>query len=128
MLFISAIGVLTMVLSTVMIINPGGWARGIVRFSEQPWFHPFEILTRLGCGALFVLFAQQTASPVIIQAIGYLLIAVGIGLLLTPPMKHRQFAVWSASRFEKVFRPAGFGSLAAGAWLFYTALQGSLTI
>lgn len=124
MYFIAFFGLMLILLSLVMIINPEYWSKGIVKFSKKPWFHPFEIISRIGFGVVFVIFAKQTLYPKLILFLGYLLIAVGIGLLLTPPSKHKQFAVWSAYKFKKTFRPMGFGSLLFGAFLFYAGIIG----
>lgn len=122
MYVIGFFGLLMMTLSLIMIINPEHWANSIVKFSKKPYFHPFEIVSRFGFGLFFVIFANQTVYPKIISAIGYLLIAVGAGLLLTPPSKHRQFALWSSRKFKDKFRPMGFVSLLFGAFLIYGAL------
>ena len=123
MYIIAIFGILLMIFSVIMIINPELWANGIVKFSEKPWFHPFEILSRFGFGLGFVLFAEKTPYPTLMLIIGYLLIAVSIGLLFTPPSKHRQFALWSAQKFRDKFRWLGFGSLAFGAFLIYTGAR-----
>lgn len=117
-------GFLLMLLSIVMIASPGYWASGIVKFSEKSYFHPFEILSRLAFGAAFIVSADQTLYPTLTLIIGYLLLTVGVGLLLTPPSKHKQFAVWSARRFKHSFRPMGVVSLFFGAFLVYVALPG----
>jgi len=122
---IAFFGFLMMLLSVLMIANPDNWSNGIVKFSENPYFHPFEILSRLIFGVVFIIFADQTLYPTLMRIIGYLLIVVGVGLLLTPPSRHRQFAVWSAQKFRNTFRPAGLGSLIFGAFLIYAAVQGS---
>jgi hypothetical protein len=106
-----------------MMINPQSWANGIVKFSEKPYFHLFEILSRLGFGLGFIIYAEQTIYPTLITYIGYLLVAVSIGLSLTPPSKHKQCAVWSASRFRKTFRLVGFVSIFFGVFLIYAAIQ-----
>lgn len=123
MYVVAFFGFLMMVLSGLMIIKPAYWADGIVKFSEKSWFHPFEIISRFVFGLLFVLVANQTPYPTLIMAIGFLLIAVSIGLLFTPPSKHRQFALWSAQKFRNKFRPLGFVSLIFGAFLVYSAVQ-----
>jgi hypothetical protein len=125
MYFIAFFGALMAILSVVMIINPGYWARGIVTFSQAAWFHPFEILSRLVFGVLFINFADQTRYPTLILIIGYVLVAVAVGLSLTPPSKHRRFALWSAKKFEPFFRPSGVASLAFGVFLVYVALGGA---
>lgn len=122
MYFIAFFGFLMILLSLVMIIKPQYWADGIIEFSEKSWFHAFEILSRLAFGAVFVIFADRTSHPGLMSFIGYLLIAVGAGLLLTPPSKHKQFAVWSAHKFKNTFRPMGFVSLLFGAFLIYAAV------
>ena len=123
MVFIAFFGGLLMVFSLVMIFSPQQWAKGILRFSQQTYFHPFEIISRVLFGMLFIAFAQQTLYPGVMSAIGYLLLSVGVGLAFLPPEKHRQFAVWSASRFEKSFRVAGIVALPFGAFLIYASVS-----
>ena len=120
---IALFGLLMMLLSALMVVNPRAWSKGIISFSERPYFHPFEILTRLGFGLLFIKYSNQTLFPNLMLGLGYLLIAVGFGLLLTPPSKHKMFAVWSASKFENIFRPAGIFSFGFGAVLIYASLS-----
>ena len=122
MYLIALFGVLMMLLSVVMMVNPEYWSRGIVRFSKVAYFHPFEILSRLTFGVVFITFAGQTLYPMLISIVGYILVIVGVGLLFTPPSKHRQFAVWSAHKFRPVFRSAGAVSFAFGIFIIYTAL------
>ena len=112
-----------MAFSVLMIVNPEYWANGIVKFSEKSWFHPFEIISRFVFGLGFILFAGQTNYPILMSIIGYLLLAVSVGLLFTPPSKHKQFALWSADKFRNKFCWLGFGSLMFGAFLVYTALK-----
>lgn len=125
MYLIAFFGALMILLSAVMVVNPAYWSEGIVRFSQKPYFHPFEILSRLIFGAIFIVFSDQTFYPVIMLVVGYLLVAVGAGLLITPPSKHKQFAVWSAQKFKQTFRPAGAISLAFGVFIVYSAIRGS---
>lgn len=122
MYLIALFGVLMMLLSIVMMVNPDYWSRGIVKFSKVAYFHPFEILSRLIFGVVFITFAGQTLYPMLISVVGYILVIVGVGLLFTPPSKHRQFAVWSAQKFRPVFRPAGVVSFAFGIFIIYTSL------
>ena len=106
-----------------MVLNPEGWGRFIVRFSEWRWFHPFEIASRLLFGAVFLQASDVTRYPALMNGIGYLLVAVGAGLILLPPSEHRRFAVWSADRFLPVFRPAGLVTALFGIFLVYAALK-----
>jgi protein-S-isoprenylcysteine O-methyltransferase Ste14 len=102
-----------------MIVNPNYWSNGIVTFSKKTYFHWFEIISRLVTGCVFVFYSQVTVYPQLIVSIGYLLIAVGLGLAIIGSVKHRQFAVWSAQKFKRTFRPAGFGSFLFGGFLIY---------
>ncbi|MEW6982520.1 hypothetical protein AAD001_07690 [Colwelliaceae bacterium 6471] len=127
MYFIAAFGLLMMCLSVVMIVNPNYWSDGIVRFSNKPYFHWFEIISRVTAGFVFVLFNKSTLFPELILGFGYLLIAVGFGLLITGSVKHRKFAVWSAHKFKSTFRPAGVGSFIFGTFLIYTSTIGVIS-
>jgi len=120
-------GLLMICLSVVMIVNPNYWSDGIVDFSKKTYFHWFEVMSRLIAGIVFVLFNQSTLYPQLILSIGYLLIAVGLGLAITGSIKHRKFAVWSAHKFKSVFRPAGVGSLIFGIFLIYVSTIGVIS-
>ncbi len=124
MFLIALFGALLMVLSIIMIIRPSAFAAGIVRFSQMRYFHLFEIISRLLAGVAFICFADDTAYPGLTGVMGWVLLGVGIGLILTPSTLHRRFAVWSAMSFRNLFRPAGVASLAFGAYIVYTAVMG----
>lgn len=118
---VAAIGLLTIVLSLMMIASPEGWSRGILAFERQPWFHVTEIATRLLLGTVLVAFADSTLYPRWAGALGWALIAVGAGLFLLGARRHRAFARRSAT-YTHIFRPAGFVSLALGVFIVYAAL------
>ncbi len=115
-------GVLIVAISLVMVARPEVWARFIVRFSRMPYMHLLEILIRVGFGILFLRYADDTKFPLTIEIMGYVLLAVGVGLILTPPSSHRRFAVWSVEKFSKYFRRAGLVSLAFGMFVIYAAI------
>ena len=121
---IAFFGILLVLISFVMVIDPDYWSNGIVKFSRAKYFHGFEIISRLGFGAVFIVFSEQTHYPAVIGTFGYLMVTVGVVLLLTPPSRHKQFAVWSAKKFNKTFRPAGTVSMLFGAFIVYGALIG----
>ena len=88
-------------ISLALIVRPDASAEAALRFIRLPYFHPFEIATRLGFGVLFAMYADQSRFPTVIRVFGYLLVAVGLGLLATPPSYHRRFGVWSVDNFSK---------------------------
>ena len=65
MYFIAAFGVLMLLFSLMMLFRPHAFAQGIINFSEQPYFHPFEMISRLIAGGLFVAYA--VVEQVIVQ-------------------------------------------------------------
>jgi len=121
---ITAFGVLMMCFSTVMIVSPSYWSDGIIMFSKKTYFHWFEVFTRFTAGVVFVFFSSATLYPKLTLSIGFLLIAVAIGLLIVGPVKHRKFAVWSAYKFKSTFRPAGIVSFLFGLFLVYISTIG----
>ena len=126
MYLILSFAILLIVLSSYMVLFPKNWANGIVRFSQWRYFHPFEIISRLVVGLGLIYFADQSSYPKFILGVGYLLVAVSIGLALTPPTKHKQFAVWTADKFINVFRPAGVLSFCFGIYLIYSTFLDKL--
>ncbi len=123
MYLIALFGALMTAFSVVMIANPGYWSDVIVSFSEKPYFHPFEVVSRIVFGGIFLAYADKTLYPALNTGIGYVLVLVGIGLLLTPSSKHRKFAVWSARKFRNVFRLAGVASFSFGLFIAYSAIH-----
>lgn len=119
---IAFFGIILALLSAVMVVDPGYWSNGIVRFSQARYFHEFEIISRLGVGAMFIAFSEQSLYPTLNDVIGYLMVAVGVGLLIVGPSRHKQFAAWSAEKFRKAFRPAGIVSFVFGIFITYGAL------
>ena len=111
-----------MCLSAIMIANPNYWAEGIITFSKKSYFHWFEVFSRLIAGVVFVIYSHTTRFPNLINVAGYLLIAVGVGLIITGATKHKQFAVWSAHKFKHTFRPAGVFSFIFGGFLIYISV------
>jgi len=122
MYLIAAFGFLMMLLSFLMVAKPDSFSGGIISFSEKPYFHLFEIISRIVAGLIFATYATSTIFPKTILFIGYGLILVGIGLALTPPKLHRKFAVWSANNFRRKFRLIGVASVPLSIFLIYAAI------
>jgi hypothetical protein len=123
MYLITLFGIALMFLSIMMVINPDSFADGIISFSKKPYFHIFEVLSRLLFGIVFLYYSDQTRFPEIMLLIGYLLVLVSIILTIIAPTRHKKFALWSASRFKKIFRPAGIGSFFFGLFLVYSSIS-----
>ena len=109
--------------SIYMVLKPTGFADLIIGFCQKPWFHPFEIVTRATIGAVFLLFAKDTGHPQLFTFLGYLLLAVSLGLLLLGAKRHRAFGVKSAEIGRKYFRLAGIVATPLGVWLLLIALN-----
>jgi hypothetical protein len=123
MIWIGVFGLLMLLISVLMIARPNLWIDLALKFSRLKYMHPLEILIRLLFGVTFVNYGSETDYPILIEYIGYLLLAVGAGLLLTPPSQHRRFAIWAITKVGRGFRIAGLGSLVFGGFLIYVALS-----
>ena len=121
MYFIAAFGLLMLFFSLVMVIKPSAFANGIIAFSEQPYFHIAEVVSRIIAGVIFIQYCADTRFPQIFLAIGIVLLCVGIGLACTPPSQHRKFARWSAQAFKNQFRLIGVVSVPLSLLLIYAA-------
>ncbi|MCA1930148.1 hypothetical protein [Rheinheimera sp.] len=111
MYFIAAFALLMLYLSLFMLFRPQAFSQGIINFSGQSYFHPFEVLSRLIAGGLFVVYADDCLQPELIRTLGYLFLLVGIGLAFTKPALHKKFALESARRLQHHFRWIGFCSV-----------------
>ena len=125
MLVMLAFGGLLVCFSCIMIVSPNYWSTAIISFSQKTGFHVIEIVSRLAAGSAFLYCRQQSPWTNLMLCLGCLLIVVAIGLVMLGPVKHRQFAVWSAKRFKGIFRPAGVLSLFFALFLIYTAISGN---
>ncbi len=121
MYVIAAIGLLTMILSIVMIVSPAAWSRGILSFSQKPYFHITEIASRLLLGALLIFFANATMHPLLFKIFGGVCLLAAIILIVMGSKRHCDFAVRSAT-FIKIFRPAGIVSFTFGVFMIYSAI------
>lgn len=116
-------GLLITALSVWMVARPGRVAELGLRYCRWRWMHPVEILLCIGFGAAFVFAAERSGLPAVLRVFGYLLLAVGGGLVLTPPSLHRRFGIWSIEKTGRFLRLAGVGSLGFGIFLLYVALS-----
>ncbi len=114
-------GALMMLLSLLMINSPPAFSRAIVHFSQQTYFHIFEILSRLLFGVSFIDYAPSTRAVLIHTLFGGLMVFSAIVLLIIGAEKHRAFAGWSVAKFCPIFPIAGLCSLLFGSYIIYTA-------
>ena len=108
-------------LGLLMTIRPISFANSIVTFSDKPWFHRFEISSRLLVGGLLWWFAEQSAYPLLMTGLGVLLCFVGVFLMVIGEQRHRQFARLTANIGEN-FRYIGLLSVLLGLGLSYYAV------
>lgn len=104
----------------LMAVKPIQFSHGIVRFSEQPWFHTFEIISRLIAGLVFLLLADETAYPKIVLFIGGILCFTGMFLFLIGAERHKRFARLT-SDIGQNFRPIGFVAILCGLGIVHLA-------
>lgn len=116
-------GLLTVVLSLIMILNPRGWARGILAFAAWRWFHIFEITSRLALGGVLLYFAGQTLYPTLMRVLGGLFLFAGVFLIFLGVKRHREFAD-RVAEYVWLFRPAGAAALGFGVFVIYAAVAG----
>lgn len=122
MYFIAAFGLLMLLFSLMMLFRPYAFAQGIINFSQQPYFHPFEMISRLIAGGVFVAYAADTQFPLLFKVIGIVLLLVGAGLALTPARLHKKFAIQSANACRNYFRYIGVFSVSLSFALIYAAI------
>lgn len=122
MIFLILFGVGMCLFGCLMIAKPLAFAEGITAFSEKPWFHAFEIVSRLIVGVLLILFAEQTSYPLTVKVIGAALCFVSVFLLIIGSNKHRKFAALT-TKIGPYFRPLGFIALLGGMALIYLGLS-----
>jgi len=122
MVFIVIFGLLMVLLSLQMMRNPGEFSAAIIKFSNQSYFHVFEILSRLIFGLIFIYYAPSTSAVMINTVLGYLMLFTSILLVFIGAQKHRKFALWSATKFRSMFRFSGVFSFVFGIYIVYSVI------
>ncbi len=122
MLILVMFGFGMFVLGSVMVFKPITFANGIAKFSGKPWFHVFEIVSRLIIGVLLILFAQQTSFPKTVTILGVLLCFVSVFLLVIGESRHKYFARLT-SKIGVYFRPIGLFAQLCGVGLMYIEVK-----
>lgn len=106
------------IFGSMMVAKPNAFAKGITAFSNKPWFHLFEIISRLTLGVLLLLFSEQTSYPLVMQIIGGVLCFVGLFLIVIGSERHRRFASLTA-KIGQYYRPIGIFAQLCGLGLIY---------
>jgi len=119
---IAAIGLFTMIFSSMMIASPAAWSRGILTFAKKPYFHIAEIVSRLILGGVLFFFADSTLYPLFIKIVGGVFVFAGVFLIFAGEKRHREFAARAAT-FQKLFRPAGIAGVLFGVFIVYIAVS-----
>ena len=122
MYILAGFGALMIVMSLLMIARPEAWVDRAVAYCRLRYMHPLEILSRVGFGVSFIVYAEASRFPAALTGFGYLLVGVGVGLAFIPPSYHRRFGIWAIQRIGRGFRPAGVFSLVLGGFLLYAVL------
>lgn len=123
MIIILLFGLGMSIFGLYMSIKPNHFSRGIIKFSEKPWFHIFEIVTRLVLGLLFVFFSEQTKYPNLVMLLGIVFCLVSVLLVIIGSTKHRQFAVFVANYLKNKFRYIGGFATILGLLIMYVAMK-----
>ncbi len=122
MVFIVIFGLIMVLLSLQMMKNSGEFSTAIIKFSNQSYFHVFEILSRLIFGLICIYYAPSTSAVMINTILGYLMLFTSILLAFLGAQKHRKFALWSATKFRSMFRFFGVFSFVFGIYIVYSAI------
>ena len=121
MLLVLLFGIGMLLTGGYMIVAPMKFSNGLALFSQKPWFHAFEISSRLILGLLFLSIAKNTSYPGVFTFIGWLLCFVSVFLLLIGSSRHKRFALLT-SNIGKNFRVLGFVAVTGGASIIYLGL------
>lgn len=122
MFLIALFGLLMMLISVHMIKAPDGFAKAIIAFSQLKYFHSFEIINRLLFAVIFIHYAEETNAELINSLFGFLMGFTSIFLVVIGEVKHRKFALWSATKFNSMFRYLGVCSLFFGGFIIYSVI------
>ncbi len=121
MLLLTLFGIGMLGIGLFAVVRPQQFAHGIVQFSEQAWFHYFEIGSRFILGVLFLALSQTTPYTTLFYVLGGILCGVAVFLILIGPSRHKRFARLTAEIGES-FRVLGLVAIICGAALVYVGV------
>lgn len=105
-----------------MLLRPLAFSKAIYTFSEIPWFHIFEITSRLLLGIIFIVLAVQNEHSKILLVLGSLLCFVALFLITIGEKRHRKFAKLISTIGSK-FRILGAISIVLGTTVIYLGVK-----
>jgi hypothetical protein len=112
-------GIFIILMSGIMLARPKSITDFMLRQAGEPWLHVAAVAVRIVLGIALVLSACQSRFPLALEIIGWIAIAAGVILALTPPAKFRRMIKWAIDRFGRFMRPAAVAALLFGAFLVY---------
>jgi len=113
------IGLLMVIEGVIFIIKPDIYAKLVKWFIEKNFFIKLVALIKLAIGVLFLILANSCKLPIIIIALGLLICAGSITVLLIDTEKTKKIlSLWS-NRPMTVYRLTAVALVLLGALLLY---------
>ena len=113
-----------LVLAVLMLVAPRAVERFLARHASTAVAHVVELVLRLTVGVALLLYAPRMLFAAAFTAVGWVLVASSLVLLLLPWQWHRRFARWSVPRAEQHLPLLAMGAMGAGIVLLFAVVRG----
>ena len=111
--------VLILLAGIFLLINPKPLFDFLGSSINKTYVYFSAVVVRLLFGALLIATASQTKFPVAVQILGWLTVAVAVGLLVMGNSNFKRLLSWVLSRFAPYARISGIAAMLFGGFLIY---------
>ncbi|NNC76526.1 MAG: hypothetical protein HKN77_01105 [Woeseiaceae bacterium] len=89
------------------------------RYKQHVALYVLAVGVRLLLGAILIVYAPQSAFPLVLRIIGIVSIAAALGILLIGPGRLQRLIDYLLAKAGTIIRPAGVIGILLGAFLIY---------
>ena len=116
---ITLFSILIFLAGIVLLINPKPLFDFLGKNLNKSYVYISAVIVRLVLGAFLVATASQSKFPVAVQILGWLFIAVAVGLVIVGNSNFKKLVSWVLSRFAPYARVSGLFAVLFGGLLLY---------
>ncbi|QUJ68962.1 hypothetical protein KDD30_07820 [Photobacterium sp. GJ3] len=121
-LMIGLLGVFIAFVGLIIAAEPRLILDFLSRHKKKLWLHGVAVAFRLLVGYLLIEFADSTAIPLVVAAVGWFAIIAAIFLLILGRANFKKLISWAVELNDAQGRAAGIIATLFGAFMVYIAL------
>jgi hypothetical protein len=112
-------GVFIITMAASLVIRPRDLTGFMLKHAGDRWLHLTAAGARLVLGIVLIRYAPLSHFPLTLHLLGWIALAAGILILVTPLARFEQLIRWFLNRLGKFTLVAGLLAVLFGAFLIY---------